>query len=189
MNSTPKVPGYIVETNDPASKNRPVTRTFIHPVLLNARKEAIQYVQELMSNKQRYHTLTIQLIEMDRTRLPASHEIICTVFQQWFNQVEVQPQPIKVSLDALWNSLEELDKETDYYQKHGYEKGFGCVEMSQIMERNLLAQTEDISTLTARFFTVLYDGFAYAASLISHFNSQAKDDEALCFCTDFMPEN
>ena len=188
MNSTPKIPGYEVIANDPTDKSRTITRTFIHPVLLMARRNALQFVQELNENKQRSHALdtVIQLIELDRTRIPASQKIICTVFQQRFNHVGEQPQPPNIPLDAVWNGLEEMDRENEYYQEHGYEKGFGCVEMSQIMERNLLAQTEDISTLTARFFTVLYDGFAYSASLISHFNNQVKDDEVICFCTDFM---
>ena len=109
------------------------------------------------------------------------------------------------SLFALWESLEALASEYQYYQTHHYDMGFGSVDLADITTVTRLREAFDPASLSAQeiseyvanvqnimakpaySYTVLYDSFTYAANLINTYNQHyADENEVLCFRTDFL---
>lgn len=161
--------------------------------------------------------ILIQFLEVDRSTITDQHRVIATVFKQRFRQTvftkdgkdlmqmdaftkKSLPPSLFLALEleqgdeacnspeTLWNNLTEVENEAGYYQNNNHNAGFGYVQLEQIIEQDLLAQTEDLTTLFNRTYVVLYDGFAYAASLISHYNdSREHESEILSFKTQFLP--
>lgn len=109
------------------------------------------------------------------------------------------------SLQDVWNNLAELASELELYQTYGYNTGFGCVLLDEIGAYPLLPAAEELVALSDqelrqhllrlqeaqalpyRSFTVLYDAYTYASSLVHNFNQHyAAEDEKLSVHVEFL---
>ncbi|GAB4036709.1 hypothetical protein [Spirosoma gilvum] len=180
--------------------------------------------------------IAIHLVETDLSIVTNKPEIICTVFRQQFRPNLIIPQPnskrIVVTIDAdsdlsesmnvtmdvsnddeacsspraVWNNLEELLCESEYYHIHKHNQGFGLVEVKLTGPYRQFDKVSDLSTLSdevlnerigqlrqlkedsARTYTILQDALPCAARLISDYNHYYSSREGVIdFSFDFIP--
>lgn len=106
---------------------------------------------------------------------------------------------------AVWDSLAGLHCEQEYYQTHGYSIGIGLVQLTiadidissaDIKNAKAMSDEQLENYLTQirhprpyRTFDMLYDGLAYAASLVGQYNRYYPSaDKSLSFNIEIFPQ-
>ncbi|WP_020604005.1 hypothetical protein [Spirosoma spitsbergense] len=216
MNDKPALPAYLVEVKELLTGRQQPQRTFSpDPFLFTARQAAFQYAALVVAKKEAHEgvDVIIKLVEYDRTQIPNAYTVIATVFHQQFAaSTDLNVLTIDVTLNdeafnspkAVWNSLGEMTCEYEYYHSHGYDSGFGYAVLNLEGLNKHLPEIKKLSALSDAqrdahlatiqqpkpysSFYMLYDAFAHAANLISHYNNEyASDEGILHFRLGFMP--